>query len=125
MHSVRKLFVSLLFLCLGAGLLAAEAPVQVRPEDTKIEALLVYVGSQTKVKFIRNGSEYDNATAVKFLRGKWDRQRGTVSSAKEFIDKIASRSSTSGKPYRIRLADGQEVDCAVFLSNRLAELESK
>ena len=125
MQTFRKLFVSLLFLCLGAGLLAAEATVQVRPEDTKIEALLVYVSSQTKVKFIRNGSEYDNATAVKFLRGKWDRQRGTVSSAKEFIDKIASRSSTSGKPYRIRLADGQEVDCAVFLSNRLAELESK
>lgn len=120
---MRKLIASLLFILAAFVLNATEPPINSQTEDNKIDALLTYVGTQTNVKFIRNGSEYDNTTAVKFLRGKWDRQRASVGSAREFIEKIASRSSTTGKPYRIRLSDGREVDSAVFLSDRLEKLE--
>ncbi len=122
---MRIFLTTLSFLFATAGLSAAEIPAaKDRPEDTKIEALLTFIGAQASAKFIRNGSEYESATAVKFLRGKWERQRDAVKNARDFIDKIASRSSTTGKPYRIRLADGHEIDCAVFLSNRLAALEA-
>ena len=122
---MRILIVTLSFLFATSALPAADTPAKDRAEDTRIEALLTFIGSQSNLKFIRNGSEYDSSTAVKFLRGKWDRQRDTIRSAREFIDKIASLSSTTGKPYRIRLADGHEIDCSVFLSNRLAELDAK
>ncbi len=122
---MRILIITLSFLFATSTLPAADARAKDRAEDTQIEALLTFIGSQTNLKFIRNGSEYDSSTAVKFLRGKWDRQRDTIRSAREFIDKIATQSSTTGKPYRIRLTDGREIDCSAFLSNRLAELDAK
>ena len=121
----RSLCVLLLIFATGAVGLSADSPAIPQSEIDKIEALLTTIGTQTKLKFIRNGSEYESATAVKFLRGKWDRQRGSVGTAREFIDKIARQSSTTGQPYRIRLPDGHEIDCAVFLTNRLTELEAK
>ncbi len=112
---------TLIGLTLALALTARAAPVPA--EDQKIEALLTYIGEQKDVVFIRNGSEYQAPTAVKFLRGKWDRARNEVSTAREFIEKIATKSSTTGQPYRIRLADGKETNCADFLATRLAELE--
>jgi hypothetical protein len=92
-------------------------------EDQKIEVLLAFIGEHKEAVFIRNGTEYQATTAVKFLRGKWDRARSEVGTAREFIEKVATKSSTSGKAYRIRLADGKEVNCADFLTGRLDELE--
>ena len=103
------------------GLVAAES----MPEDRKIEALLAYVGAQKDVTFVRNGSAYESATAVKFLRGKWDKQRTEVKTAADFIEKVATKSSTTGRPYRIRYQDGREIDCADFLRRHLTEIETK
>jgi hypothetical protein len=106
-----------------AALACPTRAATVSAEDQKIEALLAYVGAQSGVTFIRNGSDYPAATAVKFLRGKWDRARDEVKTARDFIAKVATKSSTSGLPYRIRLPDKTEIDCAAFLSARLDELE--
>jgi hypothetical protein len=120
----RYVCVLIFLFATGAGY-PADSPGIPQSEIAKIEALLTTIGTQTNLKFIRNGSEYESATAVKFLRGKWDRQRSSVGNAREFIDKVARQSSTTGQPYRIRFPDGHEIDCAVFLTNRLAELEAK
>lgn len=109
--------VLLLLLCCGAPSLRAEEP---RSEKQKIEALLAYVGGLSDAKFVRNDSEYSAQTAVKFLRGKWDSEGTAVKTAKDFIEKCATASSTSGKPYVIRFKDGKETKCAELL---LAELE--
>lgn len=111
----------LLFLCSGALAFAADAPVVPPAEDQRIEALLVHLAAQKDLRFIRNGSDYDAATAVKFLRGKWDRQRAAIRTAHDFVEKVASKSSATGQPYLIRLADGREVPCRDYL---LARLES-
>jgi hypothetical protein len=91
-------------------------------EKEKIEALIKHVEGLSDAVFIRNGSEYDAKTAAKFLRGKWDREPD-IKTAKEFIDKLASASSTSGKPYLIRFKDGKEVKSGDYLKAELARIE--
>ncbi len=109
-----------LLLILGAALLPAadKGP----SEKEKIEALIKHVEGMEDAVFIRNGTEYDAKTAAKFLRGKWDKDSG-VKTAKDFIEKIASKSSTSGKPYMIRFKDGKEVKSADYLTKELEKIE--
>ena len=65
----------------------------------KIEQLIDAVQHLDDAAFIRNGNSYSAATAdVRFLRGKWQARRGEVLSAEDFIDKVASCSSTTGQP---------------------------
>ena len=91
-------------------------------EHQRIEALIGVVGRRTDVTFIRNGRSYIAATAAQFLRGKWRDREADVCSADDFIAKVASFSSTTGKPYLVRLRDGQEVPAAEFFRAQLAEL---
>ena len=115
----------LLFLCTGALAFAIDAPVVPPAEDQRIEALLVHLAAQKDLRFIRNGSDHDAATAVKFLRGKWDRQRAAIKTARDFVEKVASKSSTTGQPYRLRFKDGTEQDCSAYLSELLARQERR
>jgi hypothetical protein len=114
----------ILLLFLGFGGLVSPAAEAPEPDRT-IETLLGIVAARSDVVFIRNGSDYNAATAVKFLRGKWDRARAEVKTADDFIVRIATKSSTTGQPYRLRFPDGHEVDCADFLREQLAALRGK
>src|SRR6266508_3946938 len=88
-------------------------------ERQKIESLIKQVGDLKDAKFIRNGSTYEVATAVRFLHGKWDANAAEVKSARDFIDKVASMSGTSGKPYLIRFKDGREIKSREYLLDEL------
>jgi hypothetical protein len=94
------------------------------PEKQKIEALIKQVGDLKDARFIRNGSTYEVATAVRFLRGKWEANEAAVKTARDFVDKVASFSGTSGKPYFIRFNDGREVKSRDFLLVELKKLEA-
>ena len=84
-------------------------------ERQKIEAIIQYVGAMNDTKFVRNGSAYDAKTAATFLRRKWGANDAEVKTARDFIDKVASVSGTSGKPYMMRFKDGSEVKSRDFL----------
>jgi hypothetical protein len=113
----------------GAGLLAVllfaaagiagELPAD---EERLIEALIARIAGMTDVVFIRNDRSYDAATAAEFLRRKWRRHAAEVRSAEDFIERIASGSSTTGAPYRIRLAGGRELPCATVLREELGRI---
>ena len=118
-------FVILLFLALGLAISSFVHAQSLPPaERQKIEALIKYVGDLKDSKFVRNGSTYDVSTAVRFLRGKWDSNESSVKTARDFIDKVASISGTSGKPYLIRLKDGKEIPSREFLAAELQKIES-
>jgi hypothetical protein len=89
--------------------------------DAKIEALISHIGTLGDAKFIRNGSEYSAKDAAKFLRGKWQANKKDIKTPADFIEKAASKSSTTGKPYMIRFKDGKEVPCGDYLKGRLAK----
>ena len=94
-------------------------------EKQKIEALIKQVGDLKDAKFVRNGWTYEPATAVRFLRGKWEANDAEVKTARDFIDKVASASGTSGKPYLIRFKDGREIKSQEFLLAELKKIEPK
>lgn len=94
-------------------------------EAARIEALIDAVQRMAGAAFIRNGRAYDSATAAEFLRRKWQARASQIASAEDFIEKAASVSSTSGRPYIIRLEDGREILCSAFLRNTLEAIPLK
>jgi hypothetical protein len=92
-------------------------------ERQKIEAIIQYVGAMNDTKFVRNGSAYDAKTAAIFLRRKWGANDAEVKTARDFIDKVASFSGTSGKPYMMRFKDGSQVKSRDFLLAVLDKIE--
>ena len=93
-------------------------------EAAKIQALISSVEHLPGAVFIRNGSEYDGAKAAAHLRDKLDYAGARIKTAEQFIDKLASASSMTGKPYKIRFADGHTVDSAVYFHEQLRKLEA-
>ena len=93
-------------------------------EQVRIDKLIRHVELQKGMVFIRNGTEYTCEQAAKFLRGKMESMGKEVGTAREFIERIASRSSMSGKPYQIRLADGTTVAAGTYLHEQLRRIES-
>ena len=92
------------FLFVASASLAASRP---EAEQAKIDWLLAEVGN-SKAVFIRNGKEYDAWRAVSHLKSKLFLAGKRVQTVREFIVGVASRSSETGKPYEIRLADGTQ-----------------
>jgi hypothetical protein len=119
---VRRRFVagSLALLMMAALPVRAAPPAQ---EQSRIERLIRYVESQKAIKFIRNGTEYTAEDAGKFLRGKLEAMGSEVTTARQFIKRIGSRSSMSGQPYQVRMPDGQTVLAENFLEDELQRIE--
>ena len=76
----------------GAGLPA--------DQEADIQYLLDYVAG-SGCTFIRNGSENDPEAAADHLRLKYSRGKRYFDTAEQFIDRLASESSWTGKKYKI------------------------
>jgi hypothetical protein len=94
-------------------------------ERAKIERLLSFIESAEGDVFIRNGVEYSAKDAADHLRTKWSAAGSQIATAEDFIDKIASKSSTSGEPYQVRMASGTTVSASDYLREKLAEIEGQ
>lgn len=94
-------------------------------ERKKIEALIAGVEQMKDAVFVRNGKQYPAESAAEFLRRKWKSRRSEVRSAAEFIETVASFSSTTGKPYSIRWSDGRERLSAEYFKSQLFQLEGR
>lgn len=119
---MRTSLVLLIILVAGVPLWAY-AQNKPMAEREKIEALIRHIESLKDAVFIRNGKEYDAKAAGSFLRAKWRVNGAEVKNAKDFIAKVASVSSTTGKPYLIRFKDGREVKSGDYLLAELMKLE--
>jgi hypothetical protein len=112
---VRRVLCALVALVLVAPAWAA------RTEQARIDALLAAIET-SGCRFERNGSENAAADGAAHLRSKLDYAGDRVQTAAQFIERIASGSSLSGKPYRV-LCPGQPVQLSrQWLEARLAEL---
>ena len=101
-------------------------------EEDKIQRLLEFIKKQDKVVFIRNGSEHTSQEAYEHLKGKLYRARKiysffgySIETAHEFIIKLASKSSISGKPYQIRYKDGTKENLKDILLKELGRIEEE
>lgn len=111
-----------LVLAAAAGMAGAAPPARAEAE---IRALIEAVG-QSGCRFQRNGRWHEPAQAQAHLQRKydWARRRGLEGSAEDFIERAASRSSFSGRPYRIACPGQGEVEATAWFSARLARLRA-
>lgn len=118
----RRLLCGAVLSLLGATVaVAAPSPV----EQARIERLLAMIGTRRDVRMVRNGEEHDAAKAVYFLRKKLDSMGGDIKTCEEFIDRIASRSTTTGQLYWVKLSDGRDMPAGDFLRLELARLDKE
>ena len=102
--------------------LLAFAPSMVRADQTatEIDYLLSTIG-QSDCVFVRNGKEYDAQDAEAHLRMKYRRGKRYAPTTEKFIERLASMSSMSKKPYFIECGDEQRVPSGQWLTNLLSQ----
>lgn len=118
-HVTRKLWAPALVIASIMGLGHASVLAQ---NDPEIEHLMVFVAT-SQCRFIRNGKMYDAAQSRKHLERKYRHIQHAIGSADEFIEKVASRSSVTGRPYRVQCSD-REVPTATWLRDELGRFRT-
>ncbi len=117
--------IRILAVVIGLGLslsaVAASSPVT----ELEITFLLAYIG-YSDCEFYRNGTWYQSKTAQAHVRGKYEylARQDQINSAEDFIDKAASASSFTRRPYQVRCGGGQPVSSAQWLTEALARFRA-
>lgn len=115
----------LVVLALGASAVIASAAPTAKAQR-EVDGLIAALGN-SGCEFERNGTWHDAKTARAHLQKKYDylRKRGMADTAELFIERGASKSSMSGKPYRVR-CPGKAVDTAAhWFEQRLRTLRAE
>lgn len=108
-------------ICLGAG--AAPTPPAIHAE---IEALMSRMKA-SGCQFERNGSWHSATDAQAHLIRKLEyieKRRETLASTEQFIEAAASKSSFTGKPYRVKCDGGAALPSRDWLNRELKALRS-
>ena len=107
-------------LAVAACVTALAVPVRADPNaaaQVEIDHLLKFVAT-SQCTFIRNGSEHPAPEARDHLAGKLDFAKGRISTAEDFIRYLATESSMSNEPYKVKCA-GKELPAGAWLSAEL------
>lgn len=105
--------------------LAAPLPAHATPAEADREIAALIDGLRdSPCRFQRNGRWFDGSRAAAHLRRKYDyaRGRGGVDSAEAFIELAASRSSFTGRAYRVQCGGAEAMDAGPWFRMRLALL---
>ena len=97
------------------------------PEAAQIEInQLLGLVEQSGCEFFRNGTWYDAKRAQAHLRAKYDMLAANdqIKTAEDFIEKAASRSSLSGRPYQMRCRGGAAMTTNQWFSAALMRLRN-
>ncbi|MEJ8756364.1 DUF5329 family protein [Pontibacter sp. H259] len=92
-------------------------------ESDKITQLIGCIRNMKGATFIRNGSEHTCEEAASHLQAKWEKHGSKIKSAEDFIEHLASKSSSTGEVYLIRTADGKEKPAGQVLQEALKQLK--
>ena len=115
---------TLVVVALAVSAVAASAAPTPKAQR-EIDGLIAALGD-SGCEFERNGTWHNAKTARAHLQKKYDylRKRGMADTAESFIERGASKSSMSGKPYRVR-CPGKAVDTAAhWFEQRLRTLRA-
>ena len=107
-------------LALGACLAALALPAAADPTpaaQVEIDHLLTFVAA-SQCTFVRNGTEHPAPEARNHLAEKLDFAKRRISTAEDFIRYLATESSISGEPYKVKCA-GKELPAGVWLTTEL------
>ncbi len=119
-RSIQVIAILTLILISPLSLAAAQMP---QHEVDKARELLSIIG-RSQLTFIRNGKEYSPKEAKAHLETKLEWALNRVSTAKEFVERVASKSLMTGEPYYIKLSDKKKVKAKNWLLNELSIIEN-
>lgn len=110
-----------LCLCVLTGAAWAQSPAPA--VQAEVEQLFTAL-QQSRCEFQRNGTWYSAAQASAHLRQKYDYllQKKLVPTTEAFIERAATQSSMSGKPYQVRCASGGPMASGHWFEQRLSAL---
>jgi hypothetical protein len=104
----------------------ATKPADAATSQREIEGLIAALG-RSGCSFERNGDWYDGARARTHLGRKYDylRRRDPAGSAESFIERAASRSSTSGRAYHVRCPGKPVESASAWFHRQLRDLRAR
>jgi Family of unknown function (DUF5329) len=108
------------FLVLIASLAFASPARSAESLDQTINYLIDHV-AKAKATFVRNGTSHTPAEAAEHIKAKYAHFKGDIKTPEDFIRLSASKSILSGKPYLVRLPDGQEIHLDAWLTEALKQ----
>ena len=91
--------------------------------EAEITALIAAV-RESGCEFNRNGSMHSAEAAAEHLELKYSRGKRYADSAEAFIERLASKSSWSGKPYEM-ICDGETQPAGDWLTATLVTLRDQ
>ena len=100
---LKTTLLTILFMLSLFSISSASAKTSVTSD---IEYLLTFI-EKSECIFIRNGSEHDSKDARKHIEQKYNYLKADITSAEEFIEQAASKSSFSGKVYHVKCGEQQ------------------
>lgn len=89
-------------------------------QQARINAMLDALAQKHELTFVRNGDPHSCEEAVAHLRLKLSNTRNRIDTAEQFIDKVASSSSITGKPYIVRIPGENDQQAQSYLHTLLA-----
>ena len=89
----------------------------------EIDHLIDYV-ARSNCTFIRNGFRGDSDAAANHLRRKYRYARDRLTTAEQFIDYIASRSSITGRPYVVECPGHERQESGLWLRQELSRFRT-
>ena len=78
-------------------------------------------------EFNRNGKWYNAEEAVEHINNKYQYliKKGLINSTEQFIDRAASESSMSGKPYGVKCGQSEPIESSVWFKRELTNFREK
>jgi Family of unknown function (DUF5329) len=118
---MRVRVAAVLAVMLGLTLLPATRAQPPAIAQNEINYLLGYIEA-SGCEFYRNGTWYEASKAQAHLRDKYDylANRNRINTAEDFIEKAATESSLSGRPYQVRCNDADAQTTSQWLHDVLA-----
>ncbi|MBZ9582203.1 YfeK family protein [Klebsiella quasivariicola] len=118
-RKMKSIFCALLTLLLSFPVIAKLNAYQ----EARINAMLDALAQKTDLIFVRNGDAHTCDEAVAHLRLKLSNTRNRIDTAEQFIDKVASSSSVTGKPYIVRIPGKNDQQARPYLHTLIAQTD--
>ena len=115
---MTRLLLSLILLAGSIAIVRADTNA-----EAEIHALIQAV-AESECEFNRNGSLHSAEAAAEHLQLKYSRGKRYADSAEAFIERLASKSSWSGKPYQM-ICDGETQPARDWLTATLIALRTE
>lgn len=97
---------------------------QIDTVDQTVLHLMSHV-SESGLTFIRNTGRYTSVEAAKHMNNKYRHFREDIKTAEDFIERCASSSLLSGKPYLVINEQGKQVRTSEWLEAELADYRAR